>query len=210
MITLHHVRYGHANNSSSSHSILLSKDKISGDEYPSGSYFGWDDFLLTSLTAKVHYLFGQVLENITEEHLSDIKSRFEKAMELFSLFGYYEEIKPILNSIEVPEDWGDLGVDHESVLTLPRNKIDGGIHVGFVENLFKEILFNENIIITGGNDNSCGSSTDYLKKNAEILFDEITDSYGKLWCRFDPKNKNFVIYNEKNGNKLTMSFGGKK
>lgn len=213
MITLEHVRYGHANNSSSSHSILLLNESMAGgDDIDELTSFGWEDFLLTSLQAKCNYLFAQLVENlgnmITEENPL---GAIQEAKYIFSLFDFFPKIESIINAIEEPssDEWYSISVDHQSVMRLPLHKLDGKLHVGFIEKLFKEILFNDLIVVTGGNDNAVNCHYDYLDLGNKLLFREITDVDGKLWSRYDPKNDNFALYNEKNGNKITMSFGEK-
>lgn len=57
MIRIHNMRFGHATNSSSSHSIVIvPKDlAIYTDDYDGGMNFGWEQFCLADPESKSRY-----------------------------------------------------------------------------------------------------------------------------------------------------------
>jgi hypothetical protein len=62
---VHNVRYGFATNSSSSHSIVLLKNKKKAKENYS-SDFGWEFFTCISENAKLQYLGQTLIYNLTK------------------------------------------------------------------------------------------------------------------------------------------------
>lgn len=145
MLKVSNIRLGFANNSSSTHSILLcnsAKHKlrdrlvkaIDKDDEPN---FGWDNFICASPEAKAKYFACQLADVLRPEVGEEVAG-----LTIAALFG-------------LPEKYGKGGVDHQSLINLPRYS-DGKIAIAFIRELFQEAIANPRVIIGGGNDNSDG------------------------------------------------------
>lgn len=184
MLKLINARLGFANNSSSSHSILLCNalehgevDKLVDYELSDGEpYFGWESFVCASPEAKAKYFACQLAEVMRRDVGEEIAGLTVKA-----LFG-------------VPEKFGKGTVDHESVFELPHYP-DETLAIAFIREVFQEAIDNPRVVVGGGNDNDENSNplnavgtkhpwlgqlgTDGYRKNLIVR----PEPYG--WCLFN-------------------------
>jgi hypothetical protein len=162
-------RQGYANNSSSSHSLVFSREIRQGhnDDYNEYS-FNWDDFTITSRYAKESYLLTQWLISCTnyyddddaqskiKNEIIEIFNELKKNPKTLTVFKhinqYYEDIKPE----DEDEDYKDFSVDHQSTITWPISIITNKKDLDFFLDFCEEILENEDYVFLGGNDNSDG------------------------------------------------------
>jgi MoaA/NifB/PqqE/SkfB family radical SAM enzyme len=119
--------------------------------------------------------------------------------------------------VENQNRWGVPGVDHQSVIALPRNP-DGSIQIAFTKELFS-VLIKKNFAILGGNDNSDESHT--LESNHTFSDDPAvmatikvlnaigTENTGPI-CVYDEENEDFVLQDCYRGDKLRFSFRSDK
>jgi organic radical activating enzyme len=179
------VRFGFASNSSSSHSIVfVNEDQYVQEVEPDwgDQNYGWDDFTLVTTRSKHEYLAQQIKSSIGSSFMS-------KAI-----------AKGILN---VDIDIEDGGVDHQSVLTLPKEFSNPYANAEFLED-FAAFLNRPDVVVLGGNDNSDGHP----------LRDETTDTpvfkalrkfyYGDIVARKD--GDWWTLFSRKDGKKIKFSF----
>lgn len=148
------LRLGHANNSSSSHSIIFTAQplKNSGE-----SDFGWEHFTCASKEDKKRYFLATLWSAWRKEcgvefgygrdfYIDTLPLSLELENQ-FTEWGnkYFAGIFPA--EFDVIED-----IDHQSLLRIPKNRITGLLDVEFVRELFKELILT-NYAVLGGNDN---------------------------------------------------------
>lgn len=135
------VRVGHATNSSSTHSIILTHDRVASQE-ETDDYFGWNSFILADAASKRSYL-----GNMLAQHFS----------EMFSPKEYDGEAMQVMNdhclarARAIIGDFPSQGIDHQSTWSFPRDE-HGDIHVEFVKWLLT-VFEREDLVVLGGNDN---------------------------------------------------------
>ena len=147
-------RQGHANNSSSSHSLIFKNDikDISTDEYEE---FGWSNFTCADKDAKKNYIFACLRDSynahiqLNYENTKDIEyddiEEFRKSL-------FTKWINRNFSEFEFDLDTGAY-VDHQSAFYFPtyRDK-SKGINKEFAKSVIHELLDN-NYVFLGGNDN---------------------------------------------------------
>lgn len=111
---------------------------------------------------------------------------------------------------EEERSWGNPTVDHQSVIALPI-ECDGSTHTQFARELFK-VLIENNFAFLGGNDNTDEShdlvSYDTYSDKLDVMSAVKvlgTDRTGPL-CVYDKENDDYVLQNDRNGNKVRFSF----
>ena len=189
MLTFFNIRRGFANNSSSSHSMLLmdtsasSKLKSKADD---GDY-GWENFTLTDTSSKKDYvrnLFDQALtsqlgKTISRQVLTDLG---------------------LLNNSK--EFFLEKNVDHQSQIVLPLSEDQSGVNIQFMKELTDWSL-QDNIAILGGNDNSKGHP--YKKRGTNISLSYWLSEAGIIAWKDDATNT-WSLFSKKNGLSLRFSF----
>lgn len=220
------IRYGHANNSSSTHSLIFLGDR----HVPSDSEteYGWNDFTLTSRFEKAMYLLMMLSSNL--RHVK----YFNRTM-LIETTGHHEKFDSYhcehLNEAEtfrlhdtyVAENFGDLFtkeeiqtwiqtredryIDHQSHINLPFT-MDRNLHIEFIKKYFGYIL-NQNFAILGGNDNSDGHPMQ--DEHVETPFSNMVlnaynyGDYQRAICVYDDLNDDYILSRE-NGDKIRICF----
>lgn len=180
-MSLHGIRLGHANNSSSTHSILFGQGLRDSDV--TDFEYGWDDFTLASRASKTNYLISQVIQNMAVDIPLWMRIAIVK-----SIFG---------SEAIVPSDTNF--IDHQSVWKLPSEYGTPHLSREFIDDLNSYILQN-NLAIVGGNDNGGGT------RGVEL---PIFTDYGgssNVTCRKDPANGYWTLYNRESGDKVRIKF----
>jgi hypothetical protein len=144
------MRIGHANNSSSSHSILIAKGKLPDENAPFGNEYGWDDFMLTSTEEKNDYLDTMLWSNIMQEIKVSIKSLPYKFYENIIKYAHKTAFREFLPNVAISKN---AYIDHESVLILPLD-VNGLLNFDFFNDLKNFIVNTNQIVIEGGSDNN--------------------------------------------------------
>lgn len=180
------VRLGHANNSSSTHSILLNTTWKSNEDSCDEFSFGWEWFHLRTRGEKARYLGALVYGTLRGEYMSSEHARI---------------ITKDLLGVEVSED--STGIDHQSVILLPRAHGSKYLDNDFIREFSAYILDNDNITIAGGNDNEDPS---FPRPDGERLFKDLPrdGSWRGLYSRKD--GVWWTLYNKNTGAKLRLSF----
>lgn len=180
------VRFGFATNSSSTHSIIISKEKIRNNP-PNDKYFGWDHFTLSKTSSKRDYLAA-----ILNQHLTHVVGD-EMARDLVVVW------------CNLPEG-AEIGmVDHQSVPALPLNWDGRGLNRQFFKEYGKFIL-DESVVILGGNDNDDKvhpRAKDHTPFILPLIYDRKNTD---LVARKDKANGYWTIFDRGEGTKIRMSF----
>jgi hypothetical protein len=198
---VHNVRVGLANNSSSTHSIVLMPPgklpEIQTDEYWD---FGWQHFTAADRTSKENYLgyliHGTLVDLIGESNANIVTDalfassrgtggRFSEALRLN---GY--------------------GIDHQSRLILPANWDGRGANLEFFED-FRRYFLENPVVVLGGNDND-GDEHPLAGEGRGIDFGLPEDGQATpdLVARKDTVDgkAHWVLFNRRTGAKVRLTF----
>lgn len=194
------VRLGHANNSSSTHSILLysTAPPIRSGE---GFEFGWDWFHLRGEADKLKYLaallYSSISNNMSSEHalivikeLTGIDLREAKDEHSESGFRAY--------------------VDHQSVLSFPvefgREARHGGVKYNhqFMKEFVDYVAKNPHVTIRGGNDNTGPEGVPAFDGRPSKINRMPSDGARPPIARKD--GDWWILYNPDTGAKVRLSF----
>jgi hypothetical protein len=177
---IQNVRVGHANNSSSSHAILLNCSV--GHISPNYGDFGWDWFHLIDKDSKKKYLAAQLYQNLkkvigSENSLHVVKSMFGLS---------FRDNAPY--------------VDHQSEYSLPLDWKGREIDLEFYKDFSNYIIKSDNVSIRGGNDNNGGDAR-FDGERYDLPFPKestrpICRKSGQWW----------TVFNRETGTKLRISF----
>lgn len=178
------VRLGFASNSSSSHSIVITEQKLR-DEYDGSYEFGWENFILSSKGAKQNYLAQSLFDNL--------KGKLGKNTAEIIVCALFKNTKKDL----LKEGY----VDHQSQMGFPcyYDKRDS-VNLEFFKSMADHIKNKKDLLILGGNDN--GEFDDGIV--GECLRIPLKDEYD-LIARHEGENK-WTLFNRDTGAKLRMDF----
>lgn len=180
------IRKGFAFNSSSSHSVVFLKpgdtDVDASGRDTEDDYYGWESFILASPEAKAKYFACQF------RHALAGSIGYEAATVVTA--GYFGHP-------------GLATVDHQSVMSLPRNR-DGSLAIDFIRAVFNSFIQNDKIGVIGGNDNG----GDELQEGRPPV--NFGSSYGEVVARKEPDGT-WISFDRRNGTKIrfTPDFLGK-
>ena len=180
------VRFGFATNSSSTHSIIISKEKIKNDA-PSDKYFGWEFFTLAKTSSKRDYLAAILNQHLT--HL--IGDKMAKDL--------------VLLWCDLPEGTEIGSVDHQSVPSLPLNWDGRGLNYQFFKD-YKKFILDESVVILGGNDNTKKSHPKGKGRhpfNLPLIYDR---GNTHLVARKDATYGYWTLFDRDVGTKIRMQF----
>lgn len=180
------VRYGFATNSSSTHSIIITKDKIRNNS-PGDKYFGWEFFTLSKTSAKRDYLAA-----ILNQHLSHLIGD-KMARDLVILW------------CGLPEGTEIGSVDHQSVPSLPLNWDGRGLNYQFFKE-YKKFILDEAVVILGGNDNDDKVHPQTKGRDPFILPLIYDQRNTNLVAKKDPVNDYWTLFDRDKGTKIRMQF----
>jgi len=206
------VRLGHANNSSSTHSILLnSKSRARASE--SGDFqYGWDWFHLTTKDDKEKYLSALIFSTLSREMAGE-----HAAVVAQSLTG-----KNPMDRREGEKDDLYAYVDHQSVNAFPLEFGREQYDARFMKEFVDHIANTPEITIKGGNDNSSEDGSDeYDEKEGEFrkcapkreivngtpsLLNDLPRDCGKIKLFSRKDGDWWILYNKDSGAKIRVSF----
>lgn len=176
------IRLGFANNSSSTHSILMGSSFTKEVHSYSEDDYGWDKFNLLSPESKADYLASIVASNISIGSKSTIKQVFKH------VFSPFMEEDDLYNASGK--------VDHQSIFYLPIKHNDK-LHKEFTIDFLKWLIYNPEISILGGNDNGDDDLGTYKLNISEII-------QNNLLVKKD--GDYYILFNRVNGTKLRLNF----
>jgi len=191
-LKIHNIRKGFACNSSSVHSIIFYEDDSLHDDYEG---FGWDEFILVSEEAKLHYFFS-MLANQYDRYNTD----------LFDVDK--ETLKKLQDKYVDGRDFVMYNTDHSSRITFPKRHNSRQFHEGFIKAV-RDAFLQEDLIVIGGNSNGTSVEDtfrengipDYvphskLERLQENDFDYVRYDESGYWC----------LYSRYNGDKVRFTF----
>jgi len=183
------VRLGHACNSSSSHSIVLTNrahDDMAGD-----MEFGWGFFTAASKESKMAYLAQTIRANLASE-IGD----FNAAHVAMSITG----VQFRKDDMRAFEGY----VDHQSVLNLPYSIAwDKRLSPEFLADL-TEYMMRDDVAVLGGNDNTTEDHPLASEPRPSWARELGTDGTGDLRCRKD--GDWWTLFNRDTGARVSLSF----
>ncbi len=151
------MRYGHATNSSSSHSVVFVPDKhvenvkedLKGTE--NGTGFGWSDFIIKSPQYKRNYVMGLFWDSINNTQKDQVKAY----LECFGLDLYSNDVYLQTYDDGYPSHYNlrNCYVDHQSAWTLPKNHKTDKKDFQFLKEFVEWFCNTPNVVVKGGNDN---------------------------------------------------------
>jgi len=193
-LNLLNLRAGFATNSSSSHSVLLLRQR-QHDEGPDREDYGWEDFTLASAAAKRHYLGSQLAQALgysewlgEDEAAGEARNR--RALQLVD-----ELLGPIG---EAP-----YGVDHQSQWSFPLNWEGSDFDRRFIAEL-DAFLTRDDVLVLGGNDNSEGHPL--LQAHPDNAWEGLPRYSGGFVARKDEQWGHWALFNRHTGMKMRVSF----
>ena len=185
MLKIFNVRFGFANNSSSTHSIIFLNKPAENiaDDYD--NQFGFEYFTVASKSGVLDYLNSTLRGNFGYSFNKD----------------YIEAIVTTWTH-KTPKSNGC--VDHQSNIMFPLTYNRSGIDKRYFDQI-KEVLLNNNTIILGGNNDD--NKTHPLKKQA--LIDGVEAKFHTLdnpgfVCKYDNKYNYWTLFNIDTGTKLRL------
>lgn len=188
------VRLGHANNSSSTHSILLnSKSAPRGSE--SGEFeFGWDWFHIKDQDGKARYLSALVYTTLCHDMANEHAAVVAKDLTGFN---------PLRDRIAAGNGL-EAYVDHQSVNAFPLSFGEQKYDPDFMREFVEYVRDNPKVSIRGGNDN-CEKEDNWVEGEDHAV-NELPRDCGKvdLFARKD--GQWWVLYNKESGAKVRISF----
>lgn len=190
------VRFGHANNSSSSHSMILLKDRTARTDETTD--FGWQYFTVADERTKVDYLAALVFDALRRVSTGPIA---EAAVQ---------------NLFDTPAnfDWKPQGgtptyIDHQSVITIPLSWDGEFINEQFLKE-FRDFLMQDDLVILGGNDNDDHTHPLATEDNPDFTLALPYDNGSKDWvARKDTASGRswWTLFNRSSGDKMRFDFG---
>lgn len=216
-------RQGYANNSSSSHSLIFTREdesKRSDESYE----FGWRHFTCSAREDKLNYLYiclheswfslfryQNIADNVIDNNLKEDYEDISWNLFIHKYFPIFYETKKYIKFHYEEERYSY--VDHQSVFTFPCYRdVDKGINIEFANDFINEVV-NKNYVILGGNDNEedNGHKLKYLDTSehddVKLLYRCLAEHSPKdIICVKDDKTGEYVISLLKNGNLMKVKF----
>lgn len=193
------VRLGFATNSSSSHSIIIIKDRTTvAERYCcDDKEFHWEPFVLSEKSSKRDYFGAQLKETLKLDVGEDIANLIVKDF-MLSL----EDSN--LSNYDI--DDSDMGsVDHQSVIMMPVERDSLNPNKEFCRDFIK-FLDREDVVVLGGNDNGDDILGDFANYKISPLSESMKDLYcGKIWAK-KQRDGWWSLFCPKEGNKIDVNF----
>lgn len=192
MLRVHNIRLGHANNSSSSHSVfLLPPNQPLPDDDTAGTFaFGWDTFTASTPESKARYLAACLTPAFSHVLGGELAARV------------------LTELLETPVPDGekfDIYVDHQSTLTFPKAWGSSAPDLEFIKE-FRDWLLNDRVVVIGGNDNGGEFLPDW-SQTATLVDLPLRSGLEGVLARKDPKGF-WTLYNPHTGGKMRLAFDG--
>ena len=185
MLETINVRLGFANNSSSSHSILLYQyAKPEADQQAKDDQYGWDNFVLVSKFAKAKYIATLLYLDLKRKIGTDAAG-----LVIESLMG-----GNILNK--------NSDIDHQSLVTLPVDR-EGHISIEFLKDFISQVVDNDRMIIHGGNDNEESLTETPTTASVFSWHSTLKHTGGELVAR--KETYGWCLFNRKTGAKVRLA-----
>ena len=191
---IHNVRLNFANNSSSTHSIIILSGYGMKDDTGIDSEFGWRKWVASSQTSKMDYLALQLYENLVETLPEDYARIVTRELVTTDIFD-----KENLDA----DGKTNAYIDHQSVIRLPTNYTDTAVNLQFF-NEFKYFLMRPDVLILGGSDNDLEENP-LTGKGINVGL-PLLEEHNDLVTRKDQEQGFWAIFNRLTGAKVRLSF----
>ena len=201
-------RDGHANNSSSSHSVIFTKTEMENTE---STEFGWATFVCSSPQAKINYLMAclrssfRAYVNLRADNCpyftwAEVEALVTAKFRLVVSRVVYPLVSRALaelieNSLSILDQ---ISVDHQSLINFPAcRNTDDGMNLAFAAAVLEEATKPEYVII-GGNDND-DEPVDVKPRDVKdtpftTLLNRLTSYESRgMQCVFDPLLEEYLI-----------------
>ena len=175
-LKIHNLRVGFATNSSSTHSMIFSPGGTDSDV--EGAEFGWQEFVAASSEAKARWLACHLMASASNTCGTEVARALCQLWLGVDAEGY---------------------VDHQSLISLPRDWEGKGVDKGFFDEL-REFVMQENLVVLGGNDNEATQHGPIDYRSALPV-----DDSASYVARKDSRGW-WVLFDRGSGVKIRMSF----
>jgi hypothetical protein len=189
------IRLGHANNSSSTHSILLNSPQRAAAGKCDNFQYGWEWFHLKHKDDKAMYLSALIFTSL--QHDMDISA------EHASLIAHSLTGMDPLQSREKDKYWS-VYVDHQSVNAFPHKFGEKHHDPEFMKEFVEYIRDTPEITIFGGNDNDSNPPEVIGERSILNALPRDTMPNYPLYSKKD--GEWWILYNQETGAKLRVSF----
>lgn len=174
---IHSIRYGHATNSSSTHSLVWLPTP-QGDDDVSNREFGWSYWTAGSREAKRDYCWicleewvqnGPMAQSANLHSLGDLlglKYDADQTKQISELYSQQVKLTTSLIAGYSPSEEGGY-VDHQSRLSFPLNR-NGWVSPSFYRWFIEQTADDDHVVFLGGNDNDDQSHG--LGMNGEAVY----------------------------------------
>lgn len=212
-------RRGHANNSSSTHSLIFaSEDNILSDDNH-GDYYGWEQFVISSPQKKFEYFIlaaYYAFQKTVAVECSDWWMTYKNDFDAYLFEGFVHMLyktNPPWDVSKIGELIAEGSIDHQSVMAFPtyRNPLRG-LNREFLKAWMREICEN-NYMILGGNDNSDDEEQN-LNRDRDLSGEK--NDFKRLYkflcdkplpmCEFDVKTGEYVLSCQHEGSLMKLKF----
>jgi len=190
-LNVFNVRLGLATNSSSSHSIIFTEQRVR-DSYDNLEGFGWDFFTLASQQAKESYFQVALYQTLRHTVGKDIARMVAQSfvMEPHHLTESANYLFPY--------------IDHQSAPTIPSDWGGHGIDMEFAQD-FYNFLMQDNLVVLGGNDND--GKVHPLAINGAVTLPFANWGSSAAWvARKDHAHNYWTLFSRTSGAKLRFGF----
>ena len=185
-------RQGFTTNSSSSHSIVLTDDDfVESVPEPSKGDFGWDEFVLVEVQDKLRYMATMLLHQLEFDLPGPVAA---------------DLVRKYLGT-DIKEFYS---IDHQSRFTLPID-LDGNLHWPFFFSMLNNVVYNDNVVILGGNDNSEYNFTGNFPRTSGTLYiPSLLYRGNDIVAKWDDRDQCWVLFDKETGDKVKFTFDGGK
>lgn len=199
-IKIWNERYGFANNSSSTHSmIFVPHAGRFKNTTRDGEFFGWDFFTAATVDEKYRYMAAQLKKNV--DQICKVPEVTQSILQTWMPNGDWT---PRLEGDGEPtEIESRLGLDHQSVYGLPLNWEGNFVNKEYFFELLNYVI-SDHVVVLGGNDNDEGCHP-YLEDGIKIDVGIERDQPNN--CVAIKKDDYWLFYNRTTGEKKRFSFG---
>lgn len=209
-------RQGHANNSSSSHSLIFAPG-LNGKS-DEDREFGWQNFTAADKSSKLNYILICLFR--TWDDLSNIRSdnwsnklgfSYDDLLTMKYLFfekwflKNFSDLELDLNIIK------NGYVDHQSIFTFPLYRDATNINIELAREIINELINNDYLIL-GGNDNDgeihnlkdCDTNSKLDFKN--FWFSAMERDVKSLLSAYDSLTEEYIISDKSSGSLIKIKF----
>lgn len=190
MFTIDAVRFGHACNSSSTHSFIIPETEVTTDEF---SDFGWDYFTVAS--GDIDRYLAATISSCISYGTPDATKRaiLNKVNELLEL--------------SLSEDgFESTYVDHQSLLRMPGQFGNPNVPDWDYVNDLRRWFKTHNVAVLGGNDND--DSSHVLSGHGKFVGVPALEDYSPVVARYS--GNQWVLFNPETGYRVRIRFDDKQ